>query len=58
MDAAFFIVLHLSRKGLASSCFSASKKYNLPCRIAVNGNIKRGVIYLALLMNITVTGNK
>src|SRR4051794_2257910 len=49
MDAAFFIVLHLSRKGLGKYLFQRLQEATqLDCREAVNGEpIKRGVIYLA-----------
>ncbi|MFL5808485.1 MAG: chemotaxis protein CheB, partial [Flavisolibacter sp.] len=49
MDAAFFIVLHLSRKGIGELLFHRLQQLSpLPCRIAINHEpIKRGTIYLA-----------
>ncbi|RYZ29162.1 MAG: chemotaxis protein CheB [Chitinophagaceae bacterium] len=49
IDAAFFVVLHLSRKGVGEVIFQRLQQYStLPCRIAMNGeSIERGNIYLA-----------
>jgi len=49
MDAAFFIVLHLSRKGIGKYLFRRlQESTELECRLAVNGEpIKKGVIYIA-----------
>ncbi len=49
MDAAFLVVLHLSRKGVGDVLFQRLRQHaKLPCRVAVNGeHIKRGIIYLA-----------
>lgn len=49
MDAAFLVVLHLSRKGVGDVLFQRLQQHaKLPCRVAVNGeHIKRGIIYLA-----------
>lgn len=49
MDAAFFIVLHLSRKGIGEFLFQRLQKASkLTCKVAENGEeIQRGVIYIA-----------
>jgi two-component system chemotaxis response regulator CheB len=49
MDAAFFVVLHLSRKGAGDVFFQRLRKHsNLPCSVAINNEpIERGRIYLA-----------
>jgi two-component system chemotaxis response regulator CheB len=49
MDAAFFIVLHLSRKGIGKYLFQRLQdNTNLVCRLGKNGEpIKKGHIYLA-----------
>ncbi|MCW3079291.1 chemotaxis protein CheB [Segetibacter sp.] len=49
MDAAFFVVLHLSRKGIGEFLFQRlQKSTSLPCRVATNGEaIEKGVIYIA-----------
>jgi two-component system chemotaxis response regulator CheB len=49
MDAAFFIVLHLSRKGIGKYLFRRlQESTGLECRLAENGEpIKRGVVYIA-----------
>src|SRR5687768_9547825 len=49
MDAAFFIVLHLSRKGIGRYLFQRlQENTNLVCRLGQNGEpIKRGMIYIA-----------
>jgi two-component system chemotaxis response regulator CheB len=49
MDAAFLVVLHLSRKGVGDVLFQRLRQHaKLPCTVASNGEqIKRGVIYLA-----------
>jgi two-component system chemotaxis response regulator CheB len=49
MDAAFFVVLHLSRKGIGDLLFHRLQQLSpLPCRVAVNDEkIHKGVIYLA-----------
>src|SRR5689334_14630432 len=49
MDAAFFVVLHLSRKGVGDVLFQRLQRHStLPCRVAVNGEpIQKGVVYLA-----------
>jgi two-component system chemotaxis response regulator CheB len=49
MDAAFFFVLHLSRKGVGDVLFKRLQEHtSLPCRVAANGEpIERGVIYIA-----------
>jgi two-component system chemotaxis response regulator CheB len=49
MDAAFFVVLHLSRKGIGKYLFQRLQEATkLECRVAQNGEpIKRGVIYIA-----------
>src|SRR3954468_24377933 len=49
MDAAFFIVLHLSRKGIGEFLFQRLQQFTqLTCKIAEDGEpIKRGVIYIA-----------
>ncbi|CAA9478972.1 MAG: hypothetical protein AVDCRST_MAG96-904 [uncultured Segetibacter sp.] len=37
MDAAFFVVMHLSRKGIGSFLFQRLQQHtSLPCRIATN----------------------
>jgi len=49
IDAAFFVVLHLSRKGIGGVLFQRLQQHcNLTCKIATNDEpIKRGTIYLA-----------
>jgi two-component system chemotaxis response regulator CheB len=49
MNAAFFLVLHLTRKGVGDVLFKRlQNQTTLPCRVAVNGEpIERGVIYIA-----------
>lgn len=49
MDAAFFVVLHLSRKGVGDFLFHRLQQQStLPCRVARNDEpIERGVIYIA-----------
>jgi two-component system chemotaxis response regulator CheB len=49
MDAAYFVVLHLSRKGIGDILFHRLQGHSpLPCRIAKNDEpIEKGVIYLA-----------
>ncbi|MDB5246773.1 MAG: hypothetical protein JWQ40_1167 [Segetibacter sp.] len=49
MDAAFFIVMHLSRKGIGEFLFQRlQQQTTLPCRVAThNEPIERGVIYIA-----------
>jgi two-component system, chemotaxis family, protein-glutamate methylesterase/glutaminase len=49
MDAAFFAVLHLSRKGVGDVLFQRLQQHSvLPCKVAVNDEpIKKGNIYLA-----------
>ena len=50
MDAAFFVVMHLSRQGIGGYLVTQMQKYtNLTCREAdENTEIKRGTIYFAL----------
>jgi two-component system, chemotaxis family, protein-glutamate methylesterase/glutaminase len=49
MNAAFFVVLHLSRKGVGDVLFQRLQQHcNLSCKVATNGQpIKRGIVYLA-----------
>jgi two-component system, chemotaxis family, protein-glutamate methylesterase/glutaminase len=49
MDAAFLVVLHLSRKGVGDVLFQRLQKHSrLPCRVGINGeHIKKGIVYLA-----------
>ena len=49
MDAAFFVVLHLSRKGIGDILFQRLQQYaQLKCKVAENEEpIEKGVIYLA-----------
>lgn len=49
MDAAFFVVLHLSRKGIGKFLFQRLQEATrLRCKIAVNDEpIQRGVVYIA-----------
>jgi two-component system chemotaxis response regulator CheB len=49
MDAAFFIVLHLSRKGVGKYLFQRlQENTTLPCNAGRNGEpIKKGAIYIA-----------
>jgi two-component system chemotaxis response regulator CheB len=49
MDAAFFAVLHLSRKGIGQLLFQRLQQYtSLMCKVGEDGEpIKRGTIYLA-----------
>ena len=48
-DAAFFVVLHLSRKGVGDVLFQRLQQHaTMPCRLAKDGeSIKKGIIYLA-----------
>jgi two-component system chemotaxis response regulator CheB len=49
MDAAFFVVFHLARKGVGEFLFHrVEKQTSLPCKVATDGEkIERGTIYLA-----------
>jgi len=49
MDAAFFVVLHLSRKGVGDVLFQRLQQHcELPCKVAINdAPIKKGTVYLA-----------
>jgi len=49
MDAAFFIVLHLSRKGVGDVLFQRlQQSSSLPCKVGKNDDsIEKGVIYFA-----------
>src|SRR4051794_28714494 len=49
MDAAFFVVLHLSRKGIGDYLFHRFQKYtSLKVRVAQDGDkIEKSVIYIA-----------
>src|SRR3569832_2292473 len=49
MDAAFFVVLHLSRKGVGDVLFQRLQRHStLPCRVASDGEpIRKGVVYIA-----------
>jgi two-component system chemotaxis response regulator CheB len=49
MDAAFFLVLHLSRNGIGEFLFERLKRNtSLKCKVATNGEpIEKGVIYIA-----------
>jgi len=49
MDAAFFVVLHLSRKGVGDVLFQRLQQHSvLSCKVAVHDEpIKKGTIYLA-----------
>jgi two-component system chemotaxis response regulator CheB len=49
VDAAFFVVLHLSRKGVGDVLFQRLQQHaTMPCRLAKDGeSIKKGIIYLA-----------
>jgi two-component system, chemotaxis family, protein-glutamate methylesterase/glutaminase len=49
MDAAFFMVLHLSRKGVGDVLFQRLQQHcELPCKVAVNDEpIKKGTVYIA-----------
>jgi two-component system chemotaxis response regulator CheB len=49
MDAAFFVVLHLSRKGVGDVLFQRLQQHAvMPCRVAKDRErIKKGIIYLA-----------
>ena len=49
MDAAFFVVLHLSRKGVGDVLFQRLRQHcNINCKIAINEEpVKRGNLYLA-----------
>lgn len=49
IDASFFIVLHLSRKGVGELLFTRLQKYTaLPCKIPAHEEpIEKGVIYIA-----------
>jgi len=48
-DAAYFVVIHLSRKGVGEVLFSRLQQHSrLPCEVAKDGDtIKKGMIYLA-----------
>src|SRR5215204_4945642 len=49
MDAAFFIVLHLSRKGIGKYLFQRlQESTSLPCRVGKQDEpIKKGTVYIA-----------
>jgi len=49
MDAAFFVVLHLSRKGVGDVLFQRLQQHSVVlCKVAVNEEvIKKGTVYLA-----------
>jgi two-component system chemotaxis response regulator CheB len=49
MDAAFFVVLHLSRKGIGNYLFRRlNESSKLMCKVAEHGEpLKRGIIYIA-----------
>src|SRR5215211_7802406 len=49
MDAAFFIVLHLSRKGIGDALFHRLQQHStLPCKVGRDREpIERGKIYIA-----------
>src|SRR5438128_2738231 len=49
MDAAFFVVLHLSRKGIGEFLFQRLQaSTTLRCKVATDGEvIERGVVYIA-----------
>src|SRR5215203_2631630 len=49
MDAAFFIVLHLSRKGVSDILFQRLRQYSpLPLKVGANDQpIERGTVYIA-----------
>lgn len=49
MDAAFFVVLHLTRKGVGDILFHRLQQFSaLPCRIGVDKEpIEKGVVYIA-----------
>jgi two-component system chemotaxis response regulator CheB len=49
LDAAYFIVLHLSRKGVGDILFQRLQQHSpLPCRAGIHGEpIERGRIYIA-----------
>ena len=49
LDAAFLIVMHMSRKGTGTGILNKLQQYSsLPCRFGASGNlIEKGVIYLA-----------
>jgi two-component system chemotaxis response regulator CheB len=49
MDAAFFVVLHLSRKGIGEFLFQRMQRNtSLKCKVATNGEaIEKGVVYIA-----------
>lgn len=49
LDAAFFVVLHLSRKGIGDILFQRLEQLSaLPCKLATQGEpIRKGTIYLA-----------
>ena len=49
MDAAFFIVQHLSRKGVGDILLQRLQQFStLPCKLATNNEpIKKGVVYIA-----------
>ncbi len=49
VDAAYFVVLHLSRKGVGEILFQRLQQHSpLPCRVAIDGEaIEKGQIYIA-----------
>jgi two-component system, chemotaxis family, protein-glutamate methylesterase/glutaminase len=49
LDASYFVVLHLSRKGVGEMMFQRLQQHCIvPCKIPVDGEpIKKGVMYLA-----------
>jgi two-component system, chemotaxis family, protein-glutamate methylesterase/glutaminase len=49
MDAAFFVVIHLSRKGVGDVLFQRMKQLSvLPCQVATDSEpIKKGNVYIA-----------
>lgn len=49
MDAAFFFVIHLSRKGVGDVLYQRIQQHSpLPCKVATDGEpIKKGTVYLA-----------
>jgi two-component system, chemotaxis family, protein-glutamate methylesterase/glutaminase len=59
MDAAFFIVIHLSRKGVGDVLFQRMQQHSqLPCRVARDGEpIQKATIYIAPPDNHMLLGN-
>ena len=49
LDAAYFVVLHLSRKGVGELLFQRLQEHtSLPCQVAVDGEtIEKGRVYIA-----------